>query len=187
MRARAIFASSIVVLAGAGCHHASDPTPLCFSEPPAGTHQSTLRLVTGSATCGTGGTSVTSLPVPEGHFVATIRFVVNRARPSTIYYIQRAAETGFSATDADGTCQRGEGAPPGSGSTTAFVSFPIPWRTGPLISLTTDGQGNGSIEFEHQASGLPRGARFDVQMRLVDDLVAPTSELRSGCMTIEVR
>lgn len=178
---------ALAALVLAACHHASDPTPLCFSEPPSGTHQSALHQVVGTATCGTGGTSVTSLAVPEAYFVATIRFAVNRAKPTTTYYVQRAAEFGRSpSSDADGVCQRANGLPPWSDAP-PFVSFPIPWRPGPLITLTTDGEGKGSVEFEHQAAGILRGAQFDVMMRLVDDLEAPTSELRSGCMKVEVR
>jgi hypothetical protein len=175
----------------ASCHFATDPTPLCYSAPPEGTHQSALYLVRGSAVCGTGGTSVTSIAVPEATFVATIRFVVNRAKPNTTYFIQRAAEAfRSSTTDADGVCQRADGLPPWSASdppAPAFVTFPIPWKPGPKIALTTDAEGSGSIEFEHQAASIPRGSSFDVQMRLVDSEDAPTSELRSGCMTVLVR
>lgn len=187
VRSAAVTAFGALVLAT--CHNANDPSPPCYVEPPLGTHQSLLSEVLGSTTCGNGGTSVTSVPVPEGYFVATIRFIINRAKPNTTYYVQRAAEFSAStaATDADGICQRADGLPPWSGFSPLFVNFPIPWRREPLITVTTDAEGNGAVEFEHQADNILRGAHFDVQMRLIDDPAGPTSELRSGCMKIEVR
>ena len=179
-----------LVLAGAtlACHSATDPTPVCYAAPPEGTSQSALYPVLGTMACGTGGTSVTSFAVPEGTFAATMRFRVNRAKPSTTYYVQRAADWGRNQT-ADGTCQRAEGLPPWSASdppAPSFVTFPIGGNPGPLITLTTDAQGSGSLDFEYR-SAIPRGAKFDVMMRLVDSESLATSELRSGCMTVEVK
>jgi hypothetical protein len=153
--------------------------------PPDGTNQSALFKTLGASVCGTGGTSITPFAIPEGTFAATIRFVVNRAKPNATYVVQRAPETRGDQS-ADGICQVGDSVPPGSPNA-AFITFPIPWLPGPKKTLTTDAEGSGSVEFEHRAPSLPRGSKFDVVMRLVDDETAPTSELRSGCMTVEVR
>jgi len=177
----AVTVSAAVSLLWAGCTSPTEPDP--FGEPPAGTHQSTLIAVVGT---GTGGTSVTSR-AGSGHFVATIRFRV-RARPSTTYLVQRAAELGRPAGD-DGVCQRADGLPPWSaadapfGST--FVTFPRP-NDGPLLVITTNGLGEAALDYEFESPPIPTGTRFDVKMRLVDDESAPTSELRSGCMTVVV-
>jgi hypothetical protein len=184
---RSLVMAAVVGL-GIGCHYATDASPPCFAEPPAGTHQSALTRVSGGGTCGTGGVSVTSFSVPEQTFAATIRFSVKGAVPGTTYILQRAAETGRPLAS-DGICQRaagvspwGPGDPPPSG----FVSFPLP-NPGEPITLTTDGRGDAAKEFEFRLATLPAGTQFDVQMRLVDRESAPSSELRSGCMTIIVR
>lgn len=163
----------------------SPAAPDIFGEPPEGTHQSALFATVGS---GTGGVSVTPQPNPESIFVAVLRFRV-RARANTTYVLQRAPETGR-PDSSDGLCQRAEGRPPWSPSDppfgAAFVSFPRP-ADGPLTTLRTDARGEGSSDFEFRSSALRTGDRFDVQMRLLDDETAPTSELRSACMTVVVR
>jgi hypothetical protein len=169
----------------AGCHHAGDATAPCFAEPPDGTHQAALFPVTGGGACGTGGTSVTPFAVPERSFAAVIRFRVRGARPGTTYFVQRAPEVGREL-GADRVCQRADGLPPWADGTPAFVTFPAP-NAGPKVTLTTGSSGDGELEFEYRAPGIPAGAEFDVQMRLVDDESAPASELRSGCMTVLVR
>jgi hypothetical protein len=101
--------------------------------------------------------------------------------------VQRAPEIGR-ALAADRVCQRAEGLPPwapGDG-TPAFITFPAP-NPGPKVTLTTDPAGDGSLEFEFRSASIPAGTEFDVQMRLVDSESAPTSDLRSGCMTVLVK
>jgi len=173
------------LLALAGCTSPSEPDP--FGEPPPGTHQSSLFAVVGT---GTGGTSVTSIANAGGGFAGTMRFRV-RAKPNTTYLVQRAADLGRTGVD-DGVCQRAEGLPPWSPADppfpgSAFVTFPRPLNlTGPLVVVTTDSRGEGSLDYSFDTPQILRGTRFDLKMRLVDDEDAPTSDLRSGCMAIVV-
>jgi hypothetical protein len=170
------------LLSLAGCTSPSEPDP--FGEVPVGKYQSAFVAVVGS---GEGGTSVTPISNPEGVFSGTMRFRV-RARPNTTYLVQRAAEIGRPGGN-DKVCQRAQGLPPWTASDPpfgpAFVTFPTP-NPGPAITLTTDGRGEGSLDYEYYSPGLARGLEFDLMMRLVDDDAAPTSDLRSGCMTIVV-
>jgi hypothetical protein len=166
-----------------GCTSPTAPDP--FGVPP-GTHQSALTAVVGT---GTGGTSVTSIGNAAGGFAGTMRFRV-RAKPNTTYLVQRAADLGRTATD-DRVCQRADGLPPWSPSDppfgSAFTTFPRPLDpVGPLVKLTTDGQGEGSLDYDFDTPQVRSGTRFDLKMRLVDDESSPTSDLRSGCMTIVV-
>jgi hypothetical protein len=161
------------------CTSPTEPDP--FGEPPPGTYQSALVAVVGT---GEGGTSVTPVAHASGIFAGTMRFRV-RAKPNTTYKVQRAADVNKPGND-DGVCQRAEGAAPWSPADgPAFVQFPIPF-TGPLVVMTTDSKGEGTLDYPYESPQIPRGYRFDVRMRLVDDENAPTSDLRSGCMTIEV-
>jgi hypothetical protein len=191
-RSWSVALAAAAALCGA-CHSATDPTPTCFVEPPSGTNQSLLYKVSGPGVCDNlGGTSVT--PTPNGGtFAATIKFRVKGAKPNTLYYVQRAPEFPVNATSADGVCQRADGTSPYStadGFTGAtWVTFPLPYTDqGPIKTLTTDGAGDGSIDFEFAAPTITAGTRFDVAMRLVDvnvgDEAGVTTELRSGCMTI---
>jgi hypothetical protein len=177
---RASLGAGLFVLVG--CTSPSEPDP--FGEVPPGTHQSTLTAVIGT---GQGGTSVTSVPNAAGYFNGTMRFRV-RAKPNTRYLVQRAADVTRAAND-DGVCQRAEGASPWSPADApfgpAFVQFPRPFE-GPLVFITTDGRGEGSLDYNYDSPQILRGYRFDVRMRLVDDENAPTSDLRSNCMTIDV-
>jgi len=164
------------------CTSPTAPDP--FGEPPPGTHQSSLFAVVGT---GTGGTSVTSIPNAGGGFAGTMRFRV-RAKPNTTYFVQRAADLG---QPADRVCQRADGLPPWSPADPpfgpTFVTFPRPLDpVGPLLTLTTDSQGEGSRDYEFDTPQIRSGTQFDLRMRLVDDENAPTSDLRSGCMTIVV-
>lgn len=177
-----------VLAVGVGCHYATDASPPCFAEPPAGTHQSALSRVSGGGACGTGGVSVTSFAVPEQTFAATIRFRVRGGVPGTTYILQRAAEVGRPLAS-DGICQRATGLPPwgpADGPAPSFVTFPLP-NPGPAITVTTDGAGDATKEFELRLATISSGTVFDVQMRMVDDETAPLSEMRSGCMTVNVR
>lgn len=181
-------AVAAVFALGIGCHYATDASPPCFAEPPAGTHQSALSRVSGGGACGTGGVSVTPFPAPERTFAVTIRFHVVGAVPATTYTLQRASDFGRPLMS-DGLCQRAGGLPPwGPADEPAprFVTFPLP-NPGPAITMTTNAHGDADAEFEFRLAVIPSGAQFDVQMRLVDDETAPTSEIRSGCMTLIVR
>jgi hypothetical protein len=170
----------------AGCHYAGEPTSACFVEPPAGTTQSSIFAVSGAGTCGTGGASVTSVPTPDRTFLATIRFKMHGARPSTTYVVQRAPELGDVPLTADSVCQRAQGLPPWNTGEPSFLTFLDPNTTLPR-TLVTDASGDGALEFDHRSTAIPAGTRFDVQMRLVDDVSLPTTELRSGCMTVLVQ
>ena len=179
----------------AACHSATDPTPVCYVAPPEGTAQAALYKVSGPGTCGTGATSVTSMP-NGGTFAAIIRFRVKGAKPSTVYFVQRAAEDPPNSVSADKSCQRADGLPPwtlADGFTgSLWVTFPRPYTDqGPVKTLTTDAAGDGSLDFDYQSPKIPTGRRFDVAMRLVDadvgDESGMTSELRSGCMTVDVQ
>lgn len=175
-RATALSAAMVLV----ACTSPTEPDP--FGEPPPGTHQSSLLPVVGT---GVGGTSVTSVANSAGIFTGTMRFRV-RAKANTTYLVQRAADLGRPGVD-DGVCQRAGGLPPWSASDeafgSAFVTFPRP-SAGALVVLTTDSRGEGALDYSFETPQIPSGTRFDVRMRLVDDEAAPTSDLRSGCMTV---
>ena len=162
------------LLALAGCTSPTEPD--AYGVPP-GTYQSELVAVVGT---GSGGTSVTSVANASGGFAGTMRFRV-RAKPNTTYLVQRAADLMRAGTD-DGVCQRADGLPPWSPADLpfgpAFVTFPTP-SAGPLVTFTTNGQGEGSLDYNFDTPQITRGTRFDVKMRLVDDENAPTSDLRS--------
>ena len=184
MASRAWWLLSVAALAG--CHYAGEATSSCYVAPPEGTTQSALSRITGGGTCATGGVSVTTAHTPDGTFQATIRFVVHGAPPSTTYLVQRAPEVGDVPLASDGVCQRAQGLPPWNGGEPAFLTFVDP-GTALARTLTTDGRGDGSLEFVHRSTAIAAGTHFDVQMRLVDNVTAPTTELRSGCMTVVVQ
>ncbi len=54
-------------------------------------------------------------------------------------------------------------------------------------TVTTDGSGAGSLDFEFLAPTVLAGTILDVMFRLVDNLDAPTMEIRSGCFTVTVK
>ncbi|PYQ49978.1 MAG: hypothetical protein DMF78_16890 [Acidobacteria bacterium] len=154
--------------------------------PPEGAFQSPISAVAGP---GVGGVSVTPQAMASKTFDAIIRVRVQKARANATYYIQRAPEVGR-ANGADGICQRALGQSPWSPSdppAASFVTFPQPNSPGPLVALTTLPDGSGSLEFEYGTPNIPAGMSFDVMFRLVDDVNAPTSELRSGCFTVTAK
>jgi hypothetical protein len=176
---RATAALGIGLALLSACTSPTEPDP--FGEPPPGTYQSALSSVVGA---GEGGTSVTPVAHAQGFFAGTMRFRV-RGKPNTTYKVMRAADVGKASND-DGVCQRGEGASPWSAADgPAYVQFPIPFA-GPLLVIQTDSRGEGSLDYNYESPQIPRGYKFDVRMRLVDDENAPTTDLRSRCMTIEV-
>lgn len=159
---------------------ASTASPI---EIPAGTHRSQLAALTGT---GTGGVSVTPKAIAQGTFDADIKVRVQKARANATYIVQRAPEIGR-ASAADGVCQRAAGMSPWGPSDApapAFVTFMN--GTTPYI-VTTDALGAGSLDFEFLAPTIPAGTVFDVMFRLVDNLDAPTLDIRSGCFTITVK
>lgn len=165
-----------VAVLGWACGSPTDPC--FFIDPPPGTYQSRLDPTRGQ---GVGGVSATSFTTPEATFAVSLRFRVKCTAPNATLVVQRAADSFFGASDpprvADRICQRAQAE--------QFVSFPRQPGTEP-VTFTTDGNGEGSIEFEFRSPGLVRGQDFDVAMRLVDNPTAPTLDLRSGCMTIHV-
>ena len=108
------------------------------------------------------------------------------ALPETIYLVQRAPEVGDHPLQADGICQRGEGRAPWTPDDGFFLTFVDP-DVGLPRTLRTDAKGDGRLEFHHRAASIAAGTTFDVQMRLIDNETAPTTELRSGCMTVFVK
>jgi len=107
-------------------------------------------------------------------------------KANTTYLVQRAQEgVGGRPLGGDGICQRSLSLFPWSSSDAAALSFqtvPLP-NTGPLISITTAANGDGSLDFEFRTLMLLAGTTNDVMYRLIDNDAAPTTELRSACMT----
>ena len=64
--------------------------------------------------------------------------------------------------------------------------MPLP-ATGPLVTVSTGPNGDGSVDFEFRSLMLFAGTTNDVMYRLVDNDAAPTIELRSDCMMITAR
>lgn len=60
-------------------------------------------------------------------------------------------------------------------------------NSGPLATLTTTSTGNGTLDYELRTLMILAGTTNDVMYRLVDNDAAPTTELRSDCMTITAR
>lgn len=149
---------------------------------PASPTASHLQAVTGS---GSGIVKVTPTAVLDGGFSAQITVNVHGAPPNTTFYVQRAPEVGR-ANGSDGICQRAAGLPPWGPPAPNFVTFPLP-STGPLVTLETSAGGAGTTHIDFVAAGIADGTAFDVMFRLVDDLVNPTNELRSGCFTVTVK
>ncbi|MEO7837082.1 MAG: hypothetical protein ABIS21_05520 [Acidimicrobiales bacterium] len=172
--------------AGASLGACGGPTDPCFFiEPPSGTHQARVDAVVGQ---GIGGVSATSIPEADGTFHVLIRFRVKCGASGTTYTAQRASEgSSGKPLSSDGVCQRAQGQSPWTAADgPAFVAFPRQdGGTGP-VTMTTSSTGEGSLDFDFRTPALHRGDRFDVEMRLVDNEASPTSDLRSGCMTIAV-
>jgi Cu/Zn superoxide dismutase len=153
-----------------------------------GTHGRRLSAVTGQ---GAGTVNVTLTGGAVG-FSAQITVNVHATAPNAVFYIQRAPEVGRPLGN-DGICQRANGLWPweqpnsaGFPAAPAFVTFPRP-NAGDLKTLTTDADGEGSAHFAFDLPMLADGTVFDVEFRLVDDLAAPTTDLRTGCFTVTVR
>ena len=150
---------------------------------PAGTHQAALSALLG---VGTGGVSVTPTAIAQGTFDADIKVLLQKARANTTYTVQRAPEVGR-ASAADGVCQRAAGTSPWAASdppAPAFVTFMN--GTAPY-TITTDSVGAGALDFEFKAPTILAGTIFDVMFRLVDNVDAPTLEIRSACFTVTVK
>lgn len=163
----------------ATCSSPTAPDPIDI---PAGTHRSMLSAVTGT---GTGGVSVTPRSIPEGTFYAEMKVLVQRARANTTYFVQRAPEVGR-ASAVDGVCQRAAGMSPWGPSDPPAPAF-LTFMDGAMPhTITMDRSGNGSMDFTFAAPTTPAGTVFDVMFRLVDNVDAPTLEIRSGCFTVTV-
>ena len=167
------------------CSSATSPTKL---EAPPGAYRSVFAALKGET--GFAGISVTPKAIPEGTFTADISIRLMGLKANTTYLLQRAQEgVGGRPLGGDGICQRSLSLFPWSSSDAAALSFqtvPLP-NTGPLISVTTAANGDGSLDFEFRTLMILAGTTNDVMYRLVDDDVAPTTELRSACMTITAK
>jgi Cu/Zn superoxide dismutase len=153
-----------------------------------GTHGRSLSAVMGQ---GAGIVNVTTTAGSVGDSME-ISVNVHGTTPNTTFYIQRAPEVGR-PLGSDGICQRANGLWPweqpnsaGYPAAPAFVTFPRP-LAGDLKTLTTDADGAGSAHFAFDLPTLADGTVFDVEFRLVDSLMAPTTDLRTGCFTVTVR
>ena len=194
-----ITAATLVLIAacGGGASPAAQATPIATPnataaatpsaaiqvEIPAGTHQSQLAALTGT---GTGGVSVTPKAIAQGSFDADIKVRVQKAKAATTYIVQRAPEVGR-ASAADGVCQRAAGMSPWSPADAPAPAFVTFMNGTTPYTITTDASGAGSLDFEFLAPTVPAGTLFDVLFRLVDNVDAPTLDIRSGCFTVTVK
>jgi hypothetical protein len=117
---------------------------------------------------------------------------VHDAQPNTTFYVQRAGEVGR-PLGSDGICQRASGLWPweqpnsaGFPAAPAFVSLPRP-LTGPLMTLTADADGAGTAHISFEYPAIADGTVFDVEFRLLDNLTAPTTDLRTGCFSVTAK
>jgi hypothetical protein len=177
-----------LLLIGA-CSSTTSPTTTATQfEPPPGMYRSTFTALKGET--GSAGISVTPKAIPEGTFTADISVRLKGLKANTTYLLQRAQEgVGGRSLGGDGICQRALGLSPWSPTdppTTTFQTVPLP-NTGPLITITTAASGDGTLDFEFRTLMIVAGTTNDVMYRLVDDDTAPTTELRSPCMTITAR
>ena len=165
----------------------SAPSPTKF-EPPPGTYRSTFTALKGET--GFAGISVTPKAIPEGTFTADISIRLVGLRANTTYLVQRAQEgVGGRPLGGDGICQRAQSLFPWSSSDAPALTFqtvPLP-SSGPLISVMTAANGDGALDFEFRTLMILAGTTNDVMYRLVDNDAAPTTELRSACMTITAK
>jgi hypothetical protein len=183
----AVFFTTLMGACSSNSSSSSSPSPTKL-EPPPGAYRSTFTFLRGEG--GFGGISVTPKPIPEGLFAADISIRLLALRANTTYLVQRAQEgVGGRPLGADGICQRALGLFPWSSNDAAAVNFqtvPLP-ATGPLVTFTTGPGGDGAIDFELRTLMIVGGTTNDVMYRLVDNDSAPTTELRSNCMTITAR
>ena len=167
------------------CSSATSPTKL---EAPPGAYRSVFAALKGET--GFAGISVTPKAIPEGTFTADISIRLMGLKANTTYLVQRAQEgVGGRPLGGDGICQRSLSLFPWSSSDAAALSFqtvPLP-NSGPLISVTTAANGDGSLDFEFRTLMILAGTTNDVMYRLVDNDAAPTTELRSNFMMITAR
>ena len=168
-----------------GCSSTTAPTTL---EPPPGAYRSTFTALMGER--GFGGISVTPKAIPEGTFAADISIRLVGLRANTTYLVQRVQEgVGGRPLGGDGICQRSLSLFPWSPSDAAALAFqtvPLP-NTGPLITVATAANGDGALDFEFRTLMILAGTTNDVMYRLIDNDAAPTTKLRSSCMTITAR
>ena len=183
-----LFTAPLIVctlLLGACSSTTSSPTSPTKLEPPPGAYRSTFTALKGET--GFAGMSITPKPIPEGTMAADISVRLVGLRPNATYLFQRAQEgVGGRALGLDGICQRALGLPPWSPSDPPAVNFqtmPLP-ATGPMITIATTATGDGAVDFDFRALQVLAGTTNDVMFRLVDNDAAPTTELRSACMTI---
>jgi len=166
----------------------SSPVSPTRFEPPPGTYRSAFTALKGET--GFAGISVSPKPIPEGTFTADISIRLQGLRPNATYLVQRAQEgVAGRPLGGDGICQRALSLFPWSPADPAALSFqtvPLP-NTGPLITVTTAANGNGSLDFEFRTLMILAGTTNDVMYRLTDSDNAPTTELRSECMMITAR
>jgi hypothetical protein len=139
---------------------------------------------------GFGGMSVTPKSNSEGFYAADISIRLAGLRANTTYLVQRAQEgVGGRPLGSDRICQRASGVFPWSPTdppAPLFQTVPLP-AAGPLVTLTTTGNGDGALDFEFRSLMIMAGTTNDAMFRLVDNEVSPTTELRSECMTITAR
>jgi hypothetical protein len=189
MTNRSVCATALLIICALLLGACSSTSPSATSptrfEPPPGTYRSSFTSLKGET--GFAGISVTPKAIPEGTFTADISIRLVGLKANTTYLVQRAQEgVGGRTLGGDGICQRALSLFPWSSSDAAAVTFqtvPLP-NTGPLISVTTLSSGDGSLDFEFRTLMILAGTTNDVMYRLVDNDVAPTTELRSACMTI---
>jgi hypothetical protein len=148
------------------------------------------RLVAVSGN-GTGMVKIALTSAQDG-FSAQITVNVHGAAPDTTFYLSRAPEVGR-PLGSDGICQRAAGLWPweqpnsaGFPPAPAYVFFPRP-LAGDLKTLVTDEEGTGSAHFAFDLPMLADGTAFDVQLRLVDSLSSPTTDLQTDCFTLTVK
>ena len=167
------------------CSSTTAPTKF---EPPPGPYRSTFTVLKGDM--GFAGISITPKAIPEGTFTADISIRLVGLKPNTTYLVQRAQEgVGGRPLGMDGICQRSLSLFPWSSSDAAALAFqtvPLP-NTGPLVTVTTAANGNGTLDFEFRTLMILAGTTNDVMYRLVDNEAAATTELRSDCMMITAR
>jgi hypothetical protein len=157
------------------------------TDAPTGTHGLRLTAVSG---LGTGIVNLTSTAGGDTSFVAQITFNVHGLAPSTTYFIQRASEFPASLGDVvhDGNCQRALGLPPFDAvpPLARFITFV---EAGAPIPLTTSAGGAGAVHLKNANDVFADGSAFDVMFRVVSDPASatPATDLRTGCVTLQVK
>lgn len=172
-----------VSLSAVACSDSTAPRDTTFDNP-VGIYQASMIAVVG---VGEGGVSVTPKSIPEAYFAADIKVRVRNAKPNAMYTVQRAPEIGRTASS-NGVCERALGLAPWSSTdapAAAFITF-IPFGLTTEATFTTSASGEGMLDFEFRAPMIPKGTKFDVMFRLVDDTAAPVSVLQSQCVTVTV-